>query len=280
MAPLVFSASRQRKLPNLAAYLYLAASLCFAAPVALAQHGGGGHSGGGGHFGGHSATSAHATAPHATTTPRTRAGVPGFRSSGPPPAGFGAIGFRFTPRPIRPRTGLPIVPFPVFFGGPFFGFYGGFWPGFGFNSLWWPGCDPLWGWGYGCNASPYYGYGLGGGYISPYSPSYVAPPEYVPPPAYPYSEEEARERPRLYLKDGSVYVVTDYWLVHGQIHFTTIEEGGAKSVEHAIPFDDLDLQRTIDVNTRLGFRFVLRNAPVEQYLQQNRPAPNPPPDAP
>jgi hypothetical protein len=90
-----------------------------------------------------------------------------------------------------------------------------------------------------------------------------------------YGGEETRELPQLYLKDGTVYRVTDYWLVNGQIHFTTLEEGGTKSVEHVIPFEDLDLQQTIDVNTQRGFRFVLRNAPLEQYLR-NRNEGNPP----
>jgi hypothetical protein len=133
------------------------------------------------------------------------------------------------------------------------------------------------GWGFGCNTAPYapyYGYSFGG-YLSPYVSPYIAPPEYAPPPSYLYGGEETRELPQLYLKDGTVHRVTDYWLVNGQIHFTTLEEGGTKSVEHVIPFEDLDLQQSIDVNTRRGFRFVLRNAPLEQYLR-NRNEGNPP----
>ncbi|HXZ34252.1 MAG TPA: hypothetical protein VEH30_18410 [Terriglobales bacterium] len=68
----------------------------------------------------------------------------------------------------------------------------------------------------------------------------------------------------FYLKDGTVYNVTDYCLVDGQIHFTMLEEGGTKSVEHVIGFDELDLQKTIDVATQRGFRFVLRNEPLKQ----------------
>ncbi len=48
-----------------------------------------------------------------------------------------------------------------------------------------------------------------------------------------------------------------------------LEEGGTKSVEHAIGFDELDLQKTIDVATQRGFRFVLRNEPLKQYLQDH-----------
>jgi hypothetical protein len=72
-----------------------------------------------------------------------------------------------------------------------------------------------------------------------------------------------------------VYNVIDYWLVDGQIHFTMLDESGTKSVEHVIGFDELDLQKTIDVATERGFRFVLRNEPVERYLRDH-PDPTPP----
>jgi hypothetical protein len=277
MARFVFPSSSHCKLLFLV--VCVTASLCFQAPRALAQRGsahfgGGGQFGGGGRFvgGGHVITP-HVAAPHISVPPPGRAAIPPFRlSGGPRPTGLDASYFRFRARPIRPRPVLPIVPFPVFFGGPFFGY----WPGYGFNSLWCP-CYPFWRWGFGCNAAPYapyYGYGFGG-YISPNVSPYIAPPEYAPPPSYSYSGEEGRERPQLYFKDGTVYSVTDYWLVNGQIHFTTLEEGRTKLEEHVIPFEDLDLQQTIEVNTRKGFRFVLRSAPIEQYLR-NRDEGNPP----
>jgi hypothetical protein len=70
--------------------------------------------------------------------------------------------------------------------------------------------------------------------------------------------------------------VTDYWLVDGQLHFTMIEEEGTRPVEHVISFDELDLQKTVDVNTWRGFRFVLRDQPIDQYLSDHpdvEPAP-------
>jgi hypothetical protein len=85
---------------------------------------------------------------------------------------------------------------------------------------------------------------------------------------YQYSGE-GRELPQLYLKDGTAYNVIDYWLVDGQIHFTMLDESGTKSVEHVIDLDELDLQQTIDVATQRGFRFMLRNEPMEQYLQHH-----------
>ena len=65
------------------------------------------------------------------------------------------------------------------------------------------------------------------------------------------------------------YTVTDYWRVNDQLHFITIEEGATKSVPHAVPFGDLDVQRTTDANVAQGFRFVLRDEPIEQWLEHH-----------
>jgi hypothetical protein len=63
--------------------------------------------------------------------------------------------------------------------------------------------------------------------------------------------------------------VTDYWFVNNQVHFVTLEEGGAKSVERVIGLDELDVQKTVDVNTQRGFRVVMRDEPLEQYLRDH-----------
>ena len=89
--------------------------------------------------------------------------------------------------------------------------------------------------------------------------------------------EERRDLPELFLKDGTILTVTDYWLVGGELHYKTIEDG--KRVEQEVHFDELDLQRTIDVATTRGFRFVLRNEPLERYFE-NRPEDTPPVGAP
>ncbi|HKV47589.1 MAG TPA: hypothetical protein VJN69_05815 [Candidatus Acidoferrales bacterium] len=144
----------------------------------------------------------------------------------------------------------------------------------GWNALWWQGCGPFSVWYLGCNTTPFYGYGLGyglgygfGSYPSGsnnYEPRPYDVPAYQP--LYLYSGPQ-RELVELYLKDGTVYDVTDYWVVNNELHFTMTE--GDKSVEHTIPFDNLDLQKTIDVNTQRGFHFTLRNEPIEQYLQDH-----------
>jgi hypothetical protein len=87
--------------------------------------------------------------------------------------------------------------------------------------------------------------------------------------------EERPDLPQLFLKDGTILNVTDYWLVDDQLHFTMIEGDGTTAMEHVIAFDALDLQTTVDANTRRGFRFMLRNEPVEQYLRDHPEGPPP-----
>ena len=198
-----------------------------------------------------------------------------------------------SPVPIFPgRPGFPGVGRPFFgfgpFGGPFFGGpFIGF--GLGFNG-WGPTCGPFWGWGFGCNALPLYDYGIGGygagGYYGDFnsapSENLEAQPEnpanepyiYEYPPA-PVTGGGERELVELYLKDGSVYRVTDYWVVNDELHFTTLDATGTTQTEQVVAFGELDLQKTVDVNSAHGFRFVLRNQPVQEYLEQQNGAETP-----
>ena len=129
----------------------------------------------------------------------------------------------------------------------------------GFDSSWWLYCGPIWGWKFGCDDF----------FLSEYAfEHYLAPPLTYASPVYVYSLD-GRQLVQLYLKDGTAYDVNDYWFVDNQIHFTMRDESGTKSVEQAIGLEELDLQRTIDVNTRRGFRVVMRNEPMEQYLRDH-----------
>jgi hypothetical protein len=200
---------------------------------------------------------ARVSAPRVSAPPVMRMAVPRVRIS------VGRVGI-----------GLgPIYPFgrPFFYGRPFFRYRAAF----AFNAEWWPAFCPFWGWGFGCTDLPNYGAIYG-----PVFPSYVAPQIYEYP-AYLYGHE-APEMVQLFLKDGTVIDVMDYWFVDQQIHFTVPEEG-EKPEEQVIGLDELDLQRTIDVNTRRGFRFVMRNEPWEQYLRDHpndTPKPVTPPQKP
>jgi hypothetical protein len=206
-------------------------------PVAVAQHGG--HVGGVGHLsGGARMIAPHGFAPRASTH-----------------------NSRFRSRPIY------VLRPPMLFGPGFSRFRFGL----GFNSFWWP-CSPFWGWVFSCNPLPFYEYGFLN-YESGYNPDgqtflrIYQNPEYENP-SYLY-DGEGRELPQLYLKDGTVFSVTDYWVVNGQMHFTEVEESGTKTIEQVIDFEELDLQKTIDENTQRGFHFMLRNEPAEQYLRDH-----------
>jgi hypothetical protein len=223
------------------------ASVCWVpTPVALAQHGGhagGGHSGAGGHFGG-----GGQIIPPRVSSPRAAAPRP---ASQPFHAPILRPPVRFRP-PIFIRNR-------VFFRPPFFRFRQTVPP------FWWLDCGAFLSWEYGC-----------GGLLPNYGPSaetYVTPIPYEVP-VYLYAGPD-HELVWLYFKDGTAYGVSDYWFVDDQVHFLTFEEGGAKSVEKVIGRDKLDLQKTVEVNTQRGFRVVMRDEPLEQYLRDH-PDPNPP----
>jgi hypothetical protein len=168
-----------------------------------------------------------------------------------------------------PRIYIP-RPRHRFFGNDFFFFagecFGGLFPGFCGSTLWWgpghawgPGCDPL----FGCTG---YGY-----------PNYVpddadqvqvqsnTPPHELGPfrwqdsPAGDSADMLAPSKPAatIYLKDGSSYGVTDYWLAGGELNYIT-NYGGRNS----IPSERLDLERTVDENSALGVSFILSNKPT------------------
>jgi hypothetical protein len=167
------------------------------------------------------------------------------------PAGAFGIVVRPPRRPIRP---FPII----LVYSPLFGLGTPFW---GFNSCGWSTCDLLWPWSYE-NTS-----------ISSPGPISYAPQVYGGP-AEVYGDERS-DLPELDLKDGTILGVNDYWVVDNQLHFMIVEEEGARPTEEVIPFDALDLQKTVDMNTRRGFRFMLRNEPFEQYVRDHPEGPPP-----
>ncbi len=155
-------------------------------------------------------------------------------------------------RPIRRFPPVLVVyEYPFLLGGPFSGL----------NSCGAGTCDLFWSWTLGfTNIS------------SPGPTNYISQVNETP--VYVYGEERP-DLPQLFLKDGTILSVTDYWVVGDQLHFTMIEENRAKPAEHVIPFDTLDLQTTVDANTRRGFRFMLRNEPFQQYLRDHPEGPPP-----
>jgi hypothetical protein len=229
---------------------------CVQPPVALAQHVGG-------HAGGHVSGGGRVVAPTSRPTTSHSAIARPHALAGRPFAGAAARSFRV---PMRPGFGHRR---PAFVVAAFFRFAG---PRFhSFDSFVWPACGYLGTWEFGCGTPAFYGTGF---------ENYVTVPAYVNPP-YLYGELEP-EQVWLYLKDGTVFSVVDYWFVNGQIHFTVADEPGTNPVEQVMDFDELDVQKTIDVNTARGFRMVMRDQPWEKYLHDHpdaTPPPLPPPPA-
>src|SRR5438552_1109809 len=106
-------------------------------------------------------------------------------------------------------------------------------------------------------------------YPVPYSVPYPVWNFIAPLPTYVFVGSASATHPQLVFKDGTTYTVTDYWRVNDQLHFITVEEGGTKSVQHTVPFEDLDVQRTADADAAQGFRFVVRDEPIAQWLEHH-----------
>jgi hypothetical protein len=107
-------------------------------------------------------------------------------------------------------------------------------------------------------------------FVQDFTTAYSAPQSIVPfSPTYFFLPSESPSRPQLIFKDNTTYTVADYWRVDDQLHFITVEEGGTKSVPHTVPFGDLDVERTTTAATAKGFRFVVRDEPIEQWLQHH-----------
>jgi hypothetical protein len=184
-----------------------------------------------------------------------------------------------------PRPRFPVFPvFPVFpgFGG--VGFFGFGFP-FGLNGGYLDGfgCDPFW--IFPCNADFYSGYDsyasqvsnpvdLNLGLQAPEEEE-VYPSLWASPPYGQGSSPEEIEAEKiltvLYLKDGSVYAVTDYWVADGKLHYNA-SYGGQNSID----IDLLDLQRTVNANAARGVPFTLNPAPSSAPTPQSPQQPQSP----
>jgi hypothetical protein len=189
--------------------------------------------------------------------------------------------------PAYPRMFPPVRRPPIFFPG-----YGGYGTGFiynpflfGFGFGFGLNCNPFFwdqwdAWNTGCNSLGYWGpysggyYGAGAylgasGYggadagsdtsqgYSQYAPQNSAPDN---------SEGVTTTVVMLYLNDGTSFAVTDYWVADYKLHYV------AEGREGALDLDQIDVQRTVDMNASRGVTFSLKPAPAA--------APSPQPAAP
>jgi hypothetical protein len=192
--------------------------------------------------------------------PRLADGPPHVFSPRRRPSGFGGFGF----------FGFPFGGFG--FGAPFFGF--------GFFG----DCNPFWAWpwAFGCNAYGYWS-GYTAGFYTGYDEGFYQPEvqeeteqpseeletnTFIPPPEPSSSAEIQAEKVLvvLYMKNGAVYAVTNYWIADGRLHYKTSYGG-----ENTIDMNDLDLQKTVDVNARRGITFTLKPAPDQNPPNQPQP---------
>jgi hypothetical protein len=225
---------------------------------------------------------------------------PGFAGNGFRPFGGGFhFGEHFGNGFILRRPFLPGFGFGCCggfgFGGFGFGFgWPGYWPSF-YDPFWY---DSLWGWpSYGYSPG-YYG-GNPGVYYDPnayYDPNYDlrnyspnannpdngAPDNAVPNTGAPPTASQpstngdtslnapganranvggnagasAGQMVTLYFKDGTQFAASDYWFANEKLHYV-----GSDGSEKTIDLADLDLQRTIDENAKVGVKFWLKSSP-------------------
>ena len=137
---------------------------------------------------------------------------------------------------------------------------------------WW--YEPWWGWG------PYYDNYYGPSNNSaPIPPDYsgsssnnystapsnnssaeneVEPVESGTPNTNPLTGNVAESTPTvlIYLKDGTTYAASDYWVSGGKLHYYVDYSG-----EASVDMSDFDLQRTVDENAKRGVKFTLKPNP-------------------
>ena len=149
------------------------------------------------------------------------------------------------------------------------GWGGPYWPGYSLGYYpYWPGYydDPGYSINYGNN--PDYSSSNNGpvddnsgsynaGSAAPDNSGAIAEPQGSPN-DNPDSGNVASSRPTvlLYLKDGTTYAASDYWLQDGELHYI-VNYGG----ESTLNMDELDLQRTVNENARRGVNFSLHPNP-------------------
>jgi hypothetical protein len=196
----------------------------------------------------------------------------------------------FTMHPVPPhRVFNPGFGSPYYYGPAFgiypFGFYG---TGF---------CDPFSGFdpGFGCGGLGLgFGYGFGYGYSGYFGPSYnnsysvgstsgptlydndtpasdsggsdTSAPEQGTDPSSQTAAPAPPAATLIYLKDGTSYEAMSYWLDAGKLHYIT-NYGGESTVD----MGQLDLQRTVDENARIGVDFTLRPAAPVPAAPQSTP---------
>jgi hypothetical protein len=176
------------------------------------------------------------------------------------------------------------------------GFGWGGWPGLGFwgwNPYW---VDPWWGW------SGYYGYPTNNYYINNYSGSdnYASEDNSAAPaPENSQYEDSDQGAPDgnwvtpngpnpsaapnsssltvpvlIYMRNGSVLTVRDYWMIDGELHYILMS-----GVQKTVDLDQVDLARSNSENAKSGVRFIFKSEPNAPTLNETPAPPAAQPDS-
>ena len=215
---------------------------------------------------------------------------PVMRLPRPPVAGGHFVPPFWAAGRVAPRHSFAFLRRPIWFppgrpGPPIFTGVGFLWFGYPYWGFLTPGCNPFWAWPwvYGCSTFGYWdGYsgfgpafdssiyeqddeqGIGQQAQEPETFAWEPPPQSSP-------EEIEAEKPItvLFLKNGAVYAVTDYWIQDAKLYYATSYGG-----QNSISLDDIDLQKTVEVNAKRGVEFILKPSPDRN--PQNPPPPGQP----
>ncbi len=157
--------------------------------------------------------------------------------------------------------------------------------GFGWDPFWY---DPWWNWGWGW--SGYSGYPTNNYYINNYNGSdqYAPQDDSSAPPQqqdqYQYQNQDEQDdqgapsgnwatpneaqpsgtpgAPSLavpvliYMKNGSVMTVRDYWMIDGELHYILMS-----GVQRSVDLDQVDLARSNAENAKSGVKFMFKSEP-------------------
>lgn len=156
------------------------------------------------------------------------------------------------------------------FGWPWVGF--GFWDPFWYNPWW--GAGPAYGYGY-------YGYPNSNVYAYP-DPGYSAPEDNSAPTPEEDNQNQYDQQPLngnwvtpngpspalapnssnlavpilIYMKNGSILTVRDYWMIDGELHYLLMS-----GVQRTVNLGQVDLPRTNTENAKSGVKFIFKSAP-------------------
>jgi hypothetical protein len=175
----------------------------------------------------------------------------------------------------------------------------GFW---GWSPFW---VDPWWGWG-----SPAYGYPTnnyiyndsGSGYSAPASPDSAEPAPQEddsnsqgsidgnwvtpngPSPAVAPNSGALSVPVLIYMKNGAVFSVRDYWMTDSEFHYVLMN-----GTQKVVDLELVDLARTNSENAKSGVKFIFKSAPDAPPPDENfappakpnssQPSLTPPPEA-